>query len=79
MYWEQIILGAVILWINYGIIISILPKKLPFNALKLFPLLETENQIQKEYLFQEDHILSKNNLASVYVNVPVEYHPPSFC
>lgn len=47
MYWEQIILGAVILWINYGIIISILPKKLPFNALKLFPLLETENQIRK--------------------------------
>ena len=79
MYWEQIILGAVILWINYGIIISILPKKLPFNALKLFPLLETENQIQKEYLFKEDQLLSKNNIASVYVNFPVEYHPPSFC
>ena len=42
--------------------------KLPFNTLMLFPLLKIENQIQKEYLFQEDLLLSDNSLASGYTS-----------
>lgn len=34
----------------------------------LFPLLKIENQIQEEYLFQEDLLLSENSLASGYTS-----------